>query len=242
MATATLPLAKTRTGVLYPHAQWYFLFAMATTWLGFSQSYFKVLTGEPLIHHVHGALMGGWIALLVVQPMLYQRGKLALHRTLGRWGVYGLMPAIVVVGFLMDRRMLRLHNAPPFIIDQLAFLDATALLMFPLFIVLSIVYAKDVQLHARYIVCTVLLLMPPAWARALFFVPGMHSFQVNVNTAMVLVDLVLVALMINDVRRWGRLRAAYPVALVLLTVSAVASNFAARWGWWMGLSRWMSGA
>lgn len=81
MATATLARPGTRPGVLYPHAHWYFLVAMASTWLGFSRSYFGVIRTEPLLHHVHGALMGGWIALLVVQPLLYQRGRIKLHRT-----------------------------------------------------------------------------------------------------------------------------------------------------------------
>jgi hypothetical protein len=240
VATVTAPLqARAPSRVLYPHAQWYFLAAMAITWLGFSRTYFAVVRTEPLIHHIHGALMGGWIALLIAQPMLYQRNRLQLHRTLGRWGVYLLMPAIVICGFLMDRRMLQTHNAPPFIIDQLGFLDITSLVMFPAFIILSIYYARNVGLHARYIVCTVLLLMPPAVARALFMVPGMDSFQMNVNVAEALVDLVLVILMFQDKRR-GRIPAPYPVAFVLFAVTGVASNYAKYWGWWHSFSGWLA--
>jgi hypothetical protein len=240
LATATAVPDKTRPQVLYPHAQWYFLAAMAITWLGFSQTYFVIVRSEPLVHHIHGALMGGWIALLVVQPILYQRGKMALHRTLGRWGVYALMPAIVIVGALMDRRMLRMHDAPPYVIDQLSFLDLTSLVMFPALIILSIVYARNVQLHARYIVCTVLLLMPPAVTRALFMVPGMRSFQRNVNVSEVLVELVLVVLMVGD-RRRGRIWLPYPLAFVLFAMAAVASNYARGWGWWQAFSVWLAG-
>lgn len=102
--------------------------------------------------------MGGWIAPLVVQPFLYQRGRIRLHRILGRWPVYLLRPEIVVCGFLMVQRMLRMHNTPPSVVDQLAFLG---LVEFPALVILSIYYARNVQLHARYIVCTVLLFMPP---------------------------------------------------------------------------------
>lgn len=114
MATAVLIPAKTRPGVVYPHAQWYFLLAIVITWVGFARSYFAVIRTEPLLHHIHGALMGGWIALLIVQPILYQRGKFRLHRTLGRWGAFVLMPAMLGIGFLMIRRMLRGHDMPPF--------------------------------------------------------------------------------------------------------------------------------
>jgi hypothetical protein len=240
MTTAAVLPNRTRSGVLYPHAQWYFLLAMGITWLGFSRTYFAVVRTEPLLHHIHGALMGGWIALLVVQPMLYQRGHIRLHRTLGRWGVYLLMPAIVVCGFLMDRRMLLMHNAPPFIIDQLSFLDLMSLIVFPALVILSICYARNVQLHARYIVCTVLLLMPPALTRALFMLPSMHSFQVNVNTAEMLVNVVLLVLIVGDKRR-GKIWAPYPLALVVFTVLAVASNYVKNWAWWHGLAGWIAG-
>jgi len=239
MVTATARLNRTKSGVLYPHAQWYFLLAMAITWLGFSRTYFAVVRTEPLLHHIHGALMGGWIALLVMQPVLYQRGRMKLHRTLGRWGVYLLMPAIVVCGFLMDRRMIRMHNAPPDVIDQLSFLDLSSLIVFPTLVILSIYNVRNLQVHARYVVCTVLLLMPPALTRALFVLPGMDSFQRNVNTSEVLVILVLILLMVGDKRR-GKIWVPYPFACFLFTVLAIASNYARGWTWWQGLAGWIA--
>lgn len=240
MATTTYPFGgKTRPGVLYPYAQWYFLLAMGITWLGFAQSYFAVIRSEPLLHHIHGALMGGWIALLVAQPILYQRGRIRLHRTLGRWGAFALVPAIVVVGFLMMRRMLGGHSVPPFIVDHLAFLDFCSLILFPTFVGLAIYYGRDIQLHARYIVCTVLLLMPPAVARALPILPIFrHSFRGTVNIAMGLMDVVLLVLLADDARR-GKMRAPYLVALATTTASAIAANYALRWGWWHALTTWI---
>jgi hypothetical protein len=245
MASATtLPKTNLPTSttprVLYPHAQWYFLLAMAITWLGFSRTYFAVIRTEPLLHHVHGALMGGWIALLVIQPMLYQRGHLQLHRRLGRWGVYLLVPAIVVCGFFMDRRMIRMQDVPPSIMDQLAFTDMALLILFPALVILSIYNARDVQLHARYIVCTVLLFMPPALSRALSFIPSIRSFQASVNIAWAIVDLVLIVLIADDKRR-GRIWAPYPLALATFTVLALSANYAKDWAWWHVLAGWIAG-
>lgn len=231
---AASPALKPRAP-LYPHAQWYFLAAMVITWIGFSHTYFAVVTSEPLVHHIHGALMGGWIAILIVQPWLYQRGQLQLHRRIGRWAVYLWTPALVICGLFMDRRMLRTHNAPPRVIDQLAFLDLFSLLLFAILIALSTIYARNIQLHARYIVCTVLLLVPPALARALFIVPGMHSFRTNGNTAYALMDLVLLLLMLDDKRR-GRLWPPYPLAFIAFTAMAWAGNYAREWSWWHGVA------
>lgn len=244
MATITVPLSnKTtpRTGVLYPHAQWYFLLAMSITWLGFARSYFIVIRTEPLLHHIHGALMGGWIALLIAQPILYQRGYMKLHRTLGRWGAFALVPAIVIVGFLMMRRMLVGHSVPPFIVDHLAFLDFTSLLLFPTYVGLAIYYGRDVQLHARYIVCTVLLLVPPALARALPILPVFRkSFQGDVNIAMGAMNVILLLLMASDARR-GKVRSPYVVAFIATAVSAVAANFAKDWAWWHAFTGFVVG-
>ncbi len=239
MATTTLQVDRTRSPVLYPQAQWYFLLAMATTWVGFSRTYFAVLPTEPLLHHVHGALMGGWIALLVVQPMLYQRGRLRLHRTLGRWGAFLLAPGVVICGFLMVRLMLRGRALPPFVVTQLAFLDVSSILLFALFVGLSIFYARTLELHARYIVCTVLLLVPPALTRALFFLPFMRDFQRSLNVSEGLMIVILMMLIVGD-RRRGRVPAAYPIALAAFTTMTVASNFAGRWGWWHSLTQWIA--
>ncbi|SEC09408.1 hypothetical protein [Terriglobus roseus] len=240
MATTTFPhIVKQRDAVLYPHAHWYFLLAIATTWLGFAQSYFVVIRTQPLLHHIHGALMGGWIALLIVQPILYQRGKMRLHRTLGRWGAFALVPAIMVVGFLMMRSALIATAIPPFLIDHLLFLDFTALLLLPTYVGLAIYYGRNIDLHARYIVSTVLLLLPPAIVRAMPILPIFRkSFHADINMGVGLMSLILVVLLIDDARR-GKVRAPYMVALVANTAVGVAANYAKDWAWWHALTAWM---
>jgi hypothetical protein len=241
MATATLPLNKTRTGVLYPHAQWYFFLAMATTWLGFAHSYFAVIRKEPLLHHVHGALMGGWIALLIVQPILYQRRQLTLHRTLGRWGAFVLIPAIEVVGVLMVRRML-VHPSgiPPFIVDHLAFLDVNSLIDLPLFVGMAIYTGRDVQRHARWITCTVITMMPPALVRAMPPWPIFgRGFAAHVNVGMGLMCVVFLLLMVDDWRKSRKVYSVYPVGLACTVCAAVGANYAAGWSWWHALTAFL---
>ena len=93
------------------------------------------------------------------------------------------------------------------------------------------------QLHARYIVCTVLLLMPPALRCSLCC---RCILQVNVNTAEALVNLVLLVLIVGDKRR-GKIWAPYPLAFAVFAVLAVASNHVKDWAWWHGLSGFITG-
>ncbi|MEZ2348169.1 hypothetical protein [Terriglobus sp. RCC_193] len=245
MATSTLSWLSggqgKRPGILYPHAQWWFLLCIVLTWVGFGHSYFAQIRTQPLLHHVHGALMGGWILTLIVQPILYQQGRMKLHRTLGRWAVYLLVPAIVVCVFFMIRSMLRFTLIPPFMVDHLAFLDVASLFLFPLFVGLGIWYARNIQLHARYIACTVMLLMPPALARAGLMSAYLRThFRLNVNLMVGLMSFVLLMLMVDDKRK-GKLYAAYPVAFTANTIVCVCANFAQNWGWWNTLSGWIKG-
>lgn len=237
MPAATLSSHKTQREVVYPHAQWYFLAAIVLTWVGFAQSYFAVIRTEPLLHHIHGALMGGWIVLLIVQPILYQRGQMKLHRTLGRWGAFVLIPAIVVIGFLMIRRMFHGNEIPPSLLDQLAFLDLNALIDIPLFVGLAIKNGRDVQRHARWISCTVLTMVPPALVRALPILPLFRqNFRNDLNISMGVACMLFLLLQFDDWRKAKRVYSPYPIALACTVLAAVGANYAYRWDWWHTLT------
>lgn len=237
MATAVSSSPRTRSSLVYPRAQWYFGLAIVVTWVGFARSYFAVIQTQPLLHHIHGALMGGWIALLIVQPILYQRGRMKLHRTLGRWGAFALIPAMVVVGFLMIRSMFRSTEIPPFVVDHLAFLDVNSLIDIPVFVGMAIYTARDVQRHARWISSTVMTMMPPALVRAMPILPVFrHSFTANVNLGMGLMCFIFVLLILDDWRKAGRVYPPYPIALACTVFAAVGANYALHWGWWHTLT------
>jgi len=239
MSAAAPVIPRTRRDtVLYPNAQWYFLAAIVTTWIGFSHSYFLRIGHATIFQHIHGAAAGLWMALLVVQPILYQRGALALHRRLGRIGVYVLAPLIVLGGALMVHNMIK-HQASHFpgMVYTLSYLDMWSLVLFPLFVVLAIYYGRNTELHARYMACTVLLLLPPALTRLLAFIPWFDTMTKSVNFSYLLMLTILVLLLIDDLRK-GKIRAPYLVAFVLMLPMALTMNFVGNWHWWNRLADW----
>lgn len=54
----------------------------------------------PLILHVHAALMGAWLLLLLAQSLLASSGRRAMHRALGLAGAIAV-PAILISGVLL---------------------------------------------------------------------------------------------------------------------------------------------
>lgn len=236
--TTLSPTANRRT-ILYPNAPWYFALAILITWLGFSMSYFARLGEVNLLTHLHGASAGGWMLLLIVQPILYRRGQWALHRKLGWIGTLVLVPVLVIGGLSMMHSMMKgASAAPPGTADiayVLVYLDTLSLLMFPLFLGLSLRYGRQVQLHARYMACTVLVLLPPAITRMLFFIPWFNSMTRNLNGSFFAVEAVLVLLLTDDKRK-GRIQAPYAVALLLFGVVHLTMFAVGTSAWWHTVS------
>jgi hypothetical protein len=119
--------------LLYPNASWYFALAVLVTWVGFSTSYFGRLQQTDIYHHIHGATAGLWMLLLIIQPILYQRGKIALHRKLGKISAIILVPLLVLGGIKMMHSMMQAKaHYPPDSVYTLAYIDVYSLFMFVL--------------------------------------------------------------------------------------------------------------
>jgi len=222
----------TEKKALYPHAAWYFAAGILITWLGFSRSYFARLGANDIYHHIHGATAGAWMTLLIVQPILYHKGKFTLHRKLGRVASSILVPLLVLGGLKMMHSMMNSATFyPPGVAYQLAYADACSILFFLLFFSLSLYNSSDVHVHARYMACTILVLLPPAIVRAFFFIPWFDGFTKALNAGYLLIELALVVLLLDD-RRYGPIRKPYLVALLLFVSLHLTLNLVPHWDWW----------
>jgi hypothetical protein len=227
-----MPPKPTETKTLYPRAAWYFAAGILITWIGFSRSYFARLGANDIYHHIHGATAGAWMVLLIVQPILYHKGKLALHRKLGRIASIILVPLLVLGGIKMMHSMVNSHASyPPGVAYQLAYIDACSILLFLLFFGLSLYNSWNIHAHARYMACTVLVILPPAIVRALFLIPWFDGFAKTLNAGYFLTELALVVLLLDD-RRYGPIRRPYLVALLLFVLLHVTLNVVPHWSWW----------
>ncbi len=112
------------------------------------------------VTHFHAIMLMTWFVLLVAQPMLILRKKLAWHRLLGKvsYGVMGLL--VVSVLLIIYQSQMREKNLPVLAIN---------LFDFPVFLVfygLAIYYRKKPAYHARFMLMSVLPFLSPALARA----------------------------------------------------------------------------
>ena len=219
---------------LYPWAPLYFTLVSVITFLGFQQSYFEKFATTDLSHHLHGTSALLWMLILIIQPFLFNSGRLSLHRLVGKFS-YVVVPVFVVSGLKVIHIMLNsLPNYPPLVPYQLAMIDLYTVMMFVLFYVLAIKNRKNIQYHARYMAATVLIVFPPGLTRFIFRFSITNDFDTALHLCFGMVELIFLLLIWDDKRK-GMIRRPYVLALLMIAILHFLMSFASGWEWWRNL-------
>jgi len=138
-----------------------------------------VRTGQrapfPIVLHMHAALMGSFLLLLLAQTWLMATGRRALHMQLGLASLV-LAPALVIVGFILAPTMHyqiwnALQSAPPEMQEKLraglAFSENIKLvqirigILFSLFLAIGLpARTRDAGLHKRMMILATAIALP----------------------------------------------------------------------------------
>jgi hypothetical protein len=152
------------------------------TFLAFAKSYSKLLTfsGQPMSAtvHVHGALMGLWILMLVGQAWFIRARRYAAHRWVGR-SSFLIAPLTLIMTVVTVHETLNLKAPNITLLDsRLEIYDLMQVIGFGLSWALAMVYRKRVRLHVRFMVSTAFAFGNAILFRVLlnwfFWVPGMN--------------------------------------------------------------------
>lgn len=224
---------------MYRNAAFYFLLALLIAVAGFWPSYFAQLPQTDAAHHLHGISATCWMLLLITQAWLQRTRRRRAHRWLGRASILVVI-AFAVSGALMMQAMLR--SSSPFSQQfgvRLAFLDLTSVLFFVLAYGLAIAQRRNVQLHARWMASTALLVLPPALSRFLgHYVPGVESFDQALYGSYLIVEAAVLVLIAQDCRSGG-LRAPYLALLALMLVQHGLVGRVSEAAWWLPIADWI---
>lgn len=219
----------------YRHAHLYLALGLIVVFLGFSTTYFSRLGDFKLPHHMHGISATLWMVLLIVQPYLFQKGKLKWHRYLG-WSSLVLVPTLVICGVIMMRMMIQgKANYPPNLVYQLSFIDACTLLAFALSYILALYYRKKLMLHSRFMVATIFGPLLPALARLFLFTFGIASnFDQALTYSYLALELTLLIIIWKE-RHIKEVKLTYLPFLVFLVIQHALMYGADEWVWWQTL-------
>ena len=136
------------------------------------------------VHHIHGALMGAWVLLLLLQPILIHKKKFAAHRFLGKLS-YVVAPCVIVSMVFIARQnyqtgILKKSAAEVMAIQSITWMQ---IVMFLLFYSLAIYFRKNSYNHMRFMIATAIVMLGPPINRIIFSyfpdVPTLYIFLIS---------------------------------------------------------------
>lgn len=157
----------------FPNAHWYVGGFLLFTLAAFMPSYFAVLTDAPWVHHLHGITATLWIVLVMTQNWSAHNRKWKLHAWSGIASL-ALLPLFTIGGLLVTKHTL-LSTSPfkDMFGHALSAADFFVSFAFVAFYAAALRYRRTPDLHARYMLATVILLAGPSLSRFFAnYVPG----------------------------------------------------------------------
>lgn len=186
---------------------WIALVMAAYVFGGFSLAALqRYLTNDPTtmppVVHLHGITFISWMTLLMVQTWLINVKNVALHRSLGTFGI-ALGTAVLFAGMLITAvGMGGADPRAPFYYD-LMYLSLVALSGFGVLFTLAIRHVRDPENHRRLILFATIPLLPPGINRT-YQVLGQLDY-LPVPATYLTMAAIAAAIVIHDYRTNGKL-------------------------------------
>jgi len=157
----------------FPYAHWYVGGFLLLTFAAFMPSYFAILPDASWVHHLHGITATLWIVLVMTQNWTAHHRKWNLHAWSGMASL-ALLPVFTVGGMLVTQNTLLKETAFRELFGRaLSMADLFVSVAFIAFYAAALRYRRHVDLHARYMLSTVILLAGPSISRFFSnYVPG----------------------------------------------------------------------
>ncbi len=173
------------------------LVLFALTFVAFWPGYFSKLPNSELAHHYHAASAVLWMILAIGQSWTVHNDHLALHRVTGL-AVFLLFPFFLIAGvWVIHVEATTLAgdftSLDGRIIAQIGWFDLLANIAFALLFWMGLKYRYRVQLHARYMLATLLLVISPLGFRLLSMAVPFLDNDENFSFAMAGGNLIALA-------------------------------------------------
>ena len=222
---------------------YYFIGLIGLVLLGFWKSYFsKFFNGTenyPFYFHFHAIMMALWILLLIFQPILIRKKKLAIHKLIGKL-TYILMPLLFTSIILLTHYQIEQHvqiiNGEKLYGPHLLIPFKDILILGTAYII-GVAYRQNINIHARAMVATGLVFIEPALTR--FLINLTNDRNIGYPCTIGILYSILIGLILLE-RKQKSGRWVFPLILGLYIFSHSLILFKIDFGVWESFSRWFA--
>ena len=219
-------------------ALWAGIALVLIAFLGFARTfYLKTWFGSPELPirvHVHGIVMSLWCFLVLTQICLVATRRIDWHRRVGAVGALLAVVVVAIAGYITvvaATNEIRGHTQGDF--TALLGFNLVNLAVFSALFTTGLAYRHRPNTHKRLMILAAFSLLPPAVAR--IELPFTHSDTVQ----MVGVDLCILALVIADTVRHGRIHPAMAWGALWIVVPLHLTLVAVQSSTWAALASWL---
>lgn len=222
----------------FPKAHLWLLIPFFFTLAGFWFSYWSKFTEVPFRHHAHGLTATAWYILLIIQPWIYNRKSLKLHKQVGFIGL------ILAGGVVFSALQVIPYNIKSGLVDYLkyglSFYDFLAITGFVVSVIMAMFNARKIELHARWMISTAIWALQPALAR-LIFIPlfiasdGQPPFEfiTAIYLALAVMGIPVLIMIVLDYKRFNKIYTPYVFALCGTLVLTLLIKVMGTSQWWI---------
>ncbi len=214
-----------------------FIALLVIAFLAFWPSYFGsgVFSASGYIHF-HAITATLWMGLLIVQPWLIRTYRYSAHKAVGK-ASYAIFPIVLAAMLLLANHRIRIATPENYAIQSyILYLQIFLAVLFAISYLLAVVFRKQAEVHARFMICTGLTLIDPILARILIFTMPVpieyHQFITYTIT-----DLVFVILIIAERRNLSG-RWVFPTMLGLFVLFQAPTFFVMNSPTWQAFTEW----
>ena len=198
------------------------LLIVAIVLAGFMPSFVNMAVGppRPWFMHLHGVIFLGWLALLVSQAVLAARGKIALHRRVGEFGIaYGALLWIVGVAVSFIAPALHVRAGEWDMDRAAAFLTIPLgdMVLFGGFFGAAILYRAQTEIHKRLILLACVAVMFAGAFRL--------SYVMSLPAQILIWYSPVIAGMLYDRWKMGRVHRVYWVGIAIMALALARIPF-----------------
>jgi hypothetical protein len=209
---------------------------------GFTLTYLVPMTTTPSFTlrpmvHLHGIMYFAWMLLFILQPVLVRNGNTKLHKKIGVAG-FILAGAMVIVGVTTAVTGARL-NSPTLAVggltpQQFLIVPLTDMLLFVIYLGLSVGSLKNHEAHKRLMVLATLALLPAAFGR----IATLSQIE-NPAIIIVLTESLLLAAIAFDYIAKRKIHAVYKWGGALMIIVHFVRFPLGSSGLWASVSEWI---
>jgi len=225
--------------IRYEKSGYYFIGLVAIMFLGFWPTYFsKYFDGTAnfnLYFHFHFMMASLWIGLLIVQPLLIKKKKLAIHKQIGK------LSFIILPLFIISVILLKHHQIGGVVKEGLGaslWLQLKDIIIISVMYTIAIVNKHTIQIHARAMIATGIVFIEPTLGRfvILTVLPEPNFiFGLGITVA-IMYTLIISLIIIEHKQTTGRW--VFPLLLLLFMVFHYLIFNQVSFPFWDSFAKW----